>query len=274
MRLKATRADLKIASCSRLSALTFTSQIHHLSTSPLSPKSWPNVHPLNVPGPTSQLPYASENFTSIHAFSLPALLPASSIPSMLKECHRTLISGPTIPLATSPAPFSSNISLPMPTSKAGTLHLVILDPAPLPSRLGPKLRAWLDNHLILNLEKQFRCINPGRLFPVWLADAGLRAPGSTILPVQFLACYSASVAPTASSEDNDIDNGLQVMGEQPEDNTKQELKSVIGRMLWKEMWGPFVQAENWWWEDEGVVEECKRMRTCWEYAIIEAVKQS
>lgn len=55
--------------------------------------------------------------------------------------------------------------------------------------------------------------------------------------------------------------------------TKQELKSVVGRMLWKEMWGAYVEGEKWWWEDGSVVEECERMGTCWEYAVIEGVKE-
>jgi hypothetical protein len=43
-------------------------------------------------------------------------------------------------------------------------------------------------------------------------------------------------------------------------------------MLWKEMWGSYVKGE-WWWDDESVVEECERMGTCWEYVIIEAIKE-
>lgn len=54
---------------------------------------------------------------------------------------------------------------------------------------------------------------------------------------------------------------------------KQELKSVVGRMLWKDVWGSYVQADRWWWEDESIIEECEEMRTCWEYAVIEAVKE-
>jgi hypothetical protein len=53
----------------------------------------------------------------------------------------------------------------------------------------------------------------------------------------------------------------------------EELKSLVGRMLWKEMWGSFVEGEGWWWDDERVVEECKSRGTCWEYAVIEAVKE-
>ncbi|PMD34380.1 hypothetical protein L207DRAFT_437301 [Hyaloscypha variabilis F] len=247
------------ASCSILSALTTAKEVHHLSPTPLSPKSYPNIQPLAVPGPTSQLPYASNIFTSIQAFCLPALLPAASLPLILKECHRTLISAPSPASPTEPAPFSSSTTLVphKPDIKAGTLHLTILDPSPLPSTLGPRLRAWLDTHLILNLERQFRCINPSRLFPIWLADAGLRGEGSTIVNVRFFASVGMET----------------VGGEEEAERTRQELKSVVGRMLWREMWGGYVVGEKWWWDDESVVEECERMGTFWEYAVIEGVKE-
>jgi hypothetical protein len=63
------------------------------------------------------------------------------------------------------------------------------------------------------------------------------------------------------------------IGEDEAERTKQELKSVVGRMLWKELWGGYVEGEKWWWDDEGAVEECERMGTCWEYAVIEGVKE-
>ncbi|PBP16438.1 hypothetical protein BUE80_DR012720 [Diplocarpon rosae] len=257
------------ASSSSLSALTTATEVHHLSTSPLSPKSYPNIHPLSVPRPTSQLPYASNSFSHIYAFSVPSLLPATSIPSILEECHRTLISAPET-LPSSPKSTSASPSQPVPTSvpttpsksssRGGTLHLTILDPSPLPATLGPLLRSWLDENLILHLEKQFRCINPSRLFPVWLSDAGLRAPGSTIVNVRFFASVTPSGHPTTGVEEE-------------MENTRHELKSVVGRMLWKEMWGAHVQGQKWWWEDEGIVEECQKMGTAWEYAIVEAVKE-
>ncbi|KAF4612826.1 hypothetical protein G7Y89_g15546 [Cudoniella acicularis] len=136
--------------------------LHHLSTTPLSPRSYPNVHPLAVTNHTTFISYSPNYFASIHAFSLPALLPASSLPQILKKCHGTLIKG-------------------------GTLHLTILDPSPIPSTLGPRLRTWLNNNILLDLEKQFRCLNPSRVFPAWLQDVGLYGAGSTVLNVQFLA---------------------------------------------------------------------------------------
>ncbi|KAH7360390.1 hypothetical protein BKA65DRAFT_183757 [Rhexocercosporidium sp. MPI-PUGE-AT-0058] len=260
------------ASCSSLSALTTATAVLHLSTNPLSPKSYPNIHPLLVPGPTSQLPYASSIFTEIHAFSIPSLLPASSIPSILKECHRTLLTGSEYQYTT-----SSQLSSTSPTStqpllksaRGGTLHLTILDPSPLPATLGPRLRSWLDSYLILHLEKQFRCLNPSRLFPVWLSDAGLRAKGSTIANVRFFASVACSTASNTDSNGSVYGNG----NAEDMENTKQELKSIVGRMLWKEMWGTYVQGDKWWWEEERIVEECERMGTVWEYAVIEAVKE-
>ncbi|KAG0646869.1 hypothetical protein D0Z07_6446 [Hyphodiscus hymeniophilus] len=253
------------ASSSFLSASNPNLEIHHLSTSPLLPKHYPNVRPLAIPGPSTQLPYASNIFASIHAFSLPALLPASSIPALLKDCQRTLTSSHQ---PCSPAVSPTAVSFPSP-STAGSLHLTILDPSPINSTLGPLLRAWLDTHLIVNLERQFRCINPARLFPIWLADAGLRAEGSTISNVRFLA--SVSHDPDGFSMIDDAGQEQDVVGGEC---VKQELKSMVGRMLWKEMWGPFVEGEKWWWEDEKIIEECESVGTCWEYAIIQAVKEA
>ena len=68
--------------------------------------------------------------------------------------------------------------------------------------------------------------------------------------------------------------GMETVGGEAEaERTRQELKSVVGRMLWREMWGGYVVGEKWWWDDESVVEECERMGTFWEYAVIEGVKE-
>lgn len=283
--MKEWRNSQVTASASSLAAMVSQgTEVYHLSTAPLSPKEYPNILPLTVPAPTPHLPYASNIFSSIHSFNLPSLLPASSIPSILSECHRVLAS-PSLPGNSSQAtitPSNSNAF----ESKGGTLHLTILDPSPLPGTLGPRLRTWLDNHLVLNLEKQFRCINPSRLLPDWLADAGLRAEGSTVTYVKFFAsvpsvawsgCSSSAASRTGSEEEirdtaEDVEYERQRDKEREDGRVKQELKSVVGRMLWKEIWGSFVVGEKWWWDDESVVDECERMGTVWEYAVIDAVK--
>lgn len=252
------------ASASFLSALSPTTQIHHLSSTPLSPKHYPNVHPLLLAHSPSikTLPYPSNSFSSITSFSLPSLLPASSLPTILAECHRILIPG-------------------------GTLHLTVLDPSPLPSTLGPKLRAWLDDHLLLHLERQFCPLNPSRLFPAWLQDVGLRSEGSTRLTVPFLACVNpelvSSLLSSSNAEDANSDaqsiSGFSVAsgssgrsGGMKGKIVVQELKSVVGRMLWKEMWGGYVQGDRWWWEDRDIVEECEELKTCWSWEVLEGVK--
>lgn len=234
-------------------------EVHHISVSPLSPNTYPKIHPLAVPIATSQLPYAPNTFSSIHAFTLPSLLPASSIPSILKDCHRVLTT--QLPISNISSTFTSPLgSTPKLSGTAGTIHLTIIDPSPLSATLGPHLRAWLDEHLLLNLEQQFRCLSPGRLFTRWLTDAGFHTGGGRIKKKCFLACVEESV-----KQDTERD-GFNA------DTVKLELRSMVGRMMWKEMWGPFVDGKQMWWEDEKVVNECEYMGTCWEYTIIDAVK--
>ncbi|KAK3327978.1 hypothetical protein B0T19DRAFT_461269 [Cercophora scortea] len=144
----------------------------------------------------------------------------------------------------------------------GVLHLTLIDPYPVAHSIGPRMRKWLDENLIINLEAQFRCISPVRVFPVWLADARLRAEGSFIAKAKFPAIYFST--PTDKSTDPEIeDKRIEV-----------ELQSTVGRMLWEEVWGRFVTGETWWWKDSACIEECLRLGTYWEYYQIEAVKDN
>jgi hypothetical protein len=97
---------------------------------------------------------------------------------------------------------------------------------------------------VLNLEKHFRCMSPGRLLPIWLKDARFSCRATVIK--------------------------FRATGEGEGDHA--ELTAVIGKMLWKEMWGGFLDGKKWWWDDEAVMEECDRMETRWECSLVEAVK--
>ena len=44
-------------------------------------------------------------------------------------------------------------------------------------------------------------------------------------------------------------------------------------MLWQEVWGRFVRADRWWWDDEDIVKECIKYGTYWQYSHIVAVKE-
>ncbi|KAK7425393.1 hypothetical protein QQZ08_008072 [Neonectria magnoliae] len=149
----------------------------------------------------------------------------------------------------------------------GSLHLTLIDPLPCAGTLGHRMRTWLEEHLLLNLEKHFRCMNPSRLFPDWLAEASLRGRGSTITTAKFYA-----VPTSVRHPDGDSDPFVDQVYSDSE--VKAELRSLVGRMLWLEVWGAYVTAERWWWEEEGCVEECLELGTFWEYKMIEGVKDS
>jgi hypothetical protein len=186
----------------------------------------------------SAFPVAAQLFGAVYSLSLPAMLSSQEIPQVLKHVRRCLAPG-------------------------GTFHLTVVDPLPCAATLGPQMRAWLEEHLLLNLERQFRCINPSRLFPIWLNDASLRGEGSAITTVNFQAVPDKSVEIPGLDEFSAAERA-----------NKAELRSMVGRMLWMEVWGTFVAADKWWWEDPVCVQECIQLGTYWEYNLIEAVKEA
>ena len=139
--------------------------------------------------------------------------------------------------------------------------MILIDPSPASRSLGPKLREWLDQNLIIHLEAEFRCISPSRLFPRWLKDARLRGEGSTVTKVQFPAVFHQD----ANGNINGSEEGTSPI--------ETELQSVVGRMLWQEVWGKAVRGNLWWWDDQECVEECIQYGTYFEYFLIEAVKE-
>ncbi|KAJ3940149.1 uncharacterized protein N0V96_010160 [Colletotrichum fioriniae] len=221
-------------------AIHFNKQVYHLASSPLSHTLFPNIHPVNVPAISpSAFPVAPSLFGIVYSLALPALLPSPEVPSLLKNVHRCLAAG-------------------------GAFHLTLIDPLPVTTTLGPLMRSWIEENLIFNLEKNFRCMNPSKLFPLWLADASLRAEGSTITTVRFSAIPPTDRPDTATTD-------AEVLADKA---VKQELRSIVGRMLWREVWGQYITADQWWWEIPKIVEECEQLKTAWEYSIIEAVKEA
>lgn len=236
-----TVANARSVTASYLAALHFTKQIYHLSAAPLSHALFPNVHPVLVPSVSpSVFPVAQGLFDSVYSISLPAICSSQDIPGVLRNIHKCLKPG-------------------------GTLQLTLIDPLPCAGTLGQRMRAWLEEHLLLNLEKNFRCMNPSRVFPHWLGDAALRGRGSTLTTAKFYA-----VPASARGHETDPDPFIEQVRSEKE--IKAELRSLVGRMLWMEVWGAYVTAGRWWWEDQACVEECLQLGTFWEYNVIEGVK--
>ncbi|KAF1968661.1 hypothetical protein BU23DRAFT_558389 [Bimuria novae-zelandiae CBS 107.79] len=138
----------------------------------------------------------------------------------------------------------------------GVLEIRIMDAAPVRKTAGPLLRAWIEDRLSLNLEKKFRCSKPCMLFPGWVADAGFELPRvSGENQVMNLPCaYDGTT--------NDVDA---------------ELKVLVGRALWKDIWGAYVEdipdEPRFWWEVDEIVDECLDRRTVFECGAIFAYKK-
>lgn len=230
------------ATASYVASINHSIPVYHLSSDPLSHKRYPNIHPVVCPTISSSvLELSPDSFSSISCLSITSILPSAEIPKLLKSVHRTLVPG-------------------------GCLQLMIIDPWPVADCMGPKLQEWLDENLIFNLELQFRCTHPSRMFPVWLSDARLRANGSIIASTRFQAI----------PQDRDTDSDMSARSKdstEGELDIQKELRSIAGRLLWQEIWGSFVTGLQWWWEDPEIVEECIQMETYWEYCIIAACKQ-
>ncbi|KAI0515394.1 hypothetical protein F5B22DRAFT_607190 [Xylaria bambusicola] len=219
-------------SASFLAALYPAASITHLSPQPLSPHSFPNIHPLLVPTisvSASSRALPPQLYSAVTCLAMPALLPSTDIPPLLRHINRCLAPG-------------------------GALHLTIIDPQPVSSSMGPKLRQWLFTNLLINLEQAFRTTWPSETFPAWLAVGRLRGKGSTIATKTIQA---VPIIPKNPSKED----------------LKVELRCLSNRMLWQEIWGGFVQASHWWWEDQEIVEECVSLGTYWQCSHIVAVKE-
>lgn len=195
----------------------------------------------------SSVSFAKETYSTVNCLSIASVVPSSEIPNLLERIHQVLARG-------------------------GSLSMVILDPLPNTRSTGPILRQWLDENLIFNLEQQFRCTNPSRNFPVWLQEARLRARGSVITTTRFqaitpqgLGCHEGGSGQVSGGEEEK---------EEFEMATRKELRAVVGRMLWQDIWGAFVTADRWWWDVPEIVDECVGLETHWEYSIIMACKES
>lgn len=136
----------------------------------------------------------------------------------------------------------------------GMLEIRIMDAAPIRKTAGPLLRAWIEDRLSINLEKTFRCSKPCMLFPGWVADAGfelLELEGEK--HVMNLPCA--------------VDGAV----------VDSELKMLVGRALWKDIWGAYVDSVPeeplYWWEMDEIVEECLEHRTVFECGSIFAYKK-
>jgi hypothetical protein len=148
-----------------------------------------------------------------------------------------------VPSSKMPALFAECYTLLAP---GGLLEIRIMDAVPVRKTAGPLLRSWIDDRLSVNLERLFHCSKPCSLFPSWLTDAGFE--------IADVDGNSAITLPCASEgSPNDVEK---------------ELSTVVGRALWRDIWGSFVDEApgepRWWWDDEDIIHECLERHTVFE----------
>lgn len=190
------------------------------------------------------IPRDPETFEIVSTLRMSSLLPISDIPTALERIANCL-------------------------RPRGTLQLTLVDPLPRVATIGPSMARWLRKYLLSNLEKTSRCTTPRKHFAQWLAIAGLRGQGSTITTTKF---FAISTCVSRKRDRLEEESGQPLDSIYQEKSIKAEIRSHIGRLLWKEVWGPFVTAPVWWWEDPACVEECVELGTIWEYYTIESRK--
>lgn len=136
----------------------------------------------------------------------------------------------------------------------GLLEIRIMDAAPLRKTTGPLMRTWIEDRLSVSLERLFRCSKPCLLVPGWLTDAGF----------------------ALTDPEGDHNVTLPCAFDQTSTDVDKELSAIIGRSLWKDIWGDFVDdvpgEPKWWWEDEEIVQECLARQTVFECRAIFAYK--
>lgn len=157
-----------------------------------------------------------------------------------------------VPSAKLPEVFSECHKLLAP---GGFLEIRVMDAAPVRKTAGPLMRMWIEDRLSVNLERLFRCSKPCSLLPAWLTDAGFEMVDQNKDRKLTLPCASD---PTCM-------------------NVDEELSTMIGRALWKDIWDSFVDdcadEPKWWWEDQEILEECLRYKTMLECRTIFAYKR-
>ncbi|RYP69545.1 hypothetical protein DL771_006060 [Monosporascus sp. 5C6A] len=192
-------------------------------------------------------------FPNVQPILVPTISTSAAFRPLPPEFYSTVtcLSMPALFPSTEIPPFLRRIHRCL--APGGALHLTVIDPQPISSSTGPMLRQWLFEKLLINLERDFRTTYPSGTFPDWLEIGRLRGEGSTITTLSALVVDKRVKSKDAST-------------------LKAELRFEAVKKLWQEVWGRFVRAHRWWWDEEDIMQECREYGTTWEYSHIVAVK--
>ncbi|KAF2672222.1 hypothetical protein BT63DRAFT_191651 [Microthyrium microscopicum] len=220
-----------------------------------------NTHPTSYPstgyspppathGISLSLPYAARSVHHIHAARLPSLLPAAHLPALVADCRRVL-------------------------KPTGTLELRLVDAIPDRGSTGPRLATWLEQHLLPNLERDLRCLQPTALLPNIAQSTGFPGPLQMTRHLRLPAAIIDTNTLNSGHSNGAYSNGAAITGS---DVLAHEIGTMVLRELWKDSWGAYVSVGEagvleWWWEDSEILEECVEWGTGWDVGVLIAVKE-
>jgi hypothetical protein len=187
----------------------------------------------------------------IRSARLASLLPATQLPQLLAECYRVLKPG-------------------------GVLELRLMDATPERGSMGPRLATWLEERLLLGLEREFRCQRPVMLLPRWAQEAGFKPlPFRNEVDAQGLRMQRYSFGKLGLARCLRLPAAT-VERESAKRDVVAQVGVLVSRALWKDAWGIFVHAdreENWWWDNPEVLDECREWKTVWDVGTLYVIKE-
>jgi ubiquinone/menaquinone biosynthesis C-methylase UbiE len=174
-----------------------------------------NHHPLYVPSASSPLPFPNSYFDAIVSRSISTILDNEEWAPCFYDSMRVLKSG-------------------------GQLEVLSLDAHI--SREGPKLSAWVDQHITSRLEAHGLSMQPSDTVLDTMDIVGLEGirRARVALP--------AHSAPSASTRDT-IETS--------------RMMTLLGHHFYQNLYARFLhvdRGEEWFWEREDIVEECDRQQ--------------
>lgn len=151
-----------------------------------------------------------------------------------------------------------------------------MDATPERGSMGPRLATWLEERLLLGLEREFRCQRPVMMVPRWAAEAGFQP-----VPLKNEVDAQNGMSPRSIPDKMGVARSLRLPAatqerEQGSQDVVAQVGVLVGRALWKDAWGPFVHEdyeEHWWWDNPDVVEECREWKTVWDVGTLYVMKE-
>jgi len=182
------------------------------------------------------MPFPDNYFDVVVTRTLSSVLKADELDSVLRESFRVLRPG-------------------------GWLELHTIDPTL--TRAGDITKRWIESRILVPMENNFFSVRPSDRILGIMDELGYSAVKSARIA---LPTVQSARNKGLHSQNNDKNSNNNSGGG---DNDAQKVMVYLGRQLYEELYGQFLQAGHigdgipqWWWNSKTVKKECERGNTC------------